>query len=176
VRRPLVLTGGPAVGKSTAGRLVAELRELCAFVDVDDLRQLVVSGHRAPWEGTAGQAQRMLGAANAALLARSFTAAGVECVVAGVVSPATASVYRSSLQDLVLLHLTISLPNARARSSTRRTYLTEAEFVQLHEADRQDPPAADLVLAVDRLSISEQVAAIDGLWGRASLDSTLPTS
>lgn len=44
-RRPLVLTGGPAVGKTTTARPLAEALPRAAFIDVDDLRQLVVAGH-----------------------------------------------------------------------------------------------------------------------------------
>lgn len=50
----LILTGPPAVGKSTVGRLVAERREHCALVDIDDIRHLVISHHAAPWQGDEG--------------------------------------------------------------------------------------------------------------------------
>jgi dephospho-CoA kinase len=46
----LALTGPPAVGKTTAGRPLAASRRQGAYVDVDDIRQLVVAGHAAPWE------------------------------------------------------------------------------------------------------------------------------
>lgn len=42
--RPLLLSGGPAVGKSTCGRALATERNRAAFIDVDDIRQLVVAG------------------------------------------------------------------------------------------------------------------------------------
>jgi hypothetical protein len=51
---PLVLTGGPAVGKSTTANLFARRRPRAAVVDVDDVRQLVVSGAAAPWDGAEG--------------------------------------------------------------------------------------------------------------------------
>lgn len=53
-RLPLVLTGGPAVGKSVTARALAGGRVRCAVVDVDDVRQLVISGAAAPWEGEEG--------------------------------------------------------------------------------------------------------------------------
>jgi shikimate kinase len=58
---PLVLTGGPAVGKSTTGRLLARRFTRAAFIDVDDIRQLVIAGSAAPWEGAEGLAQQELG-------------------------------------------------------------------------------------------------------------------
>jgi dephospho-CoA kinase len=54
VRPPLVLTGPPAEGKSSAARSLAAARARCAVIEVDDLRQLVRSGAAAPWEGDAG--------------------------------------------------------------------------------------------------------------------------
>ncbi|MEH0845970.1 hypothetical protein V6U81_26685 [Micromonospora sp. CPCC 205711] len=39
----LVLTGGPAVDKSTTGRLLARRCARAALIDVDDIRQLVVA-------------------------------------------------------------------------------------------------------------------------------------
>jgi hypothetical protein len=60
-RPALVLTGGPAVGKSTTARLVAAPRPRCAVIEVDDLRQLVQTGVAAPWDGMDGAVQRLLG-------------------------------------------------------------------------------------------------------------------
>jgi shikimate kinase len=41
--RPLILTGGPAVGKTTCGRALAVERDRAAYIDVDDIRQLIVA-------------------------------------------------------------------------------------------------------------------------------------
>ena len=54
MRAPLLLTGGPAAGKSTTARRLADGLPLAAVVDVDDVRQLVTSGHVAPWQGDQG--------------------------------------------------------------------------------------------------------------------------
>jgi len=43
--------GQPAVGKSVTARALVEGRPRCAFIDADDVRQLVVTGAAAPWEG-----------------------------------------------------------------------------------------------------------------------------
>lgn len=162
VRRPLVLTGGPAVGKTTTGRSLAEARPRAAFVDVDDLRQLVVAGHEA-W-GVPGAAQRALGAANACALARRFTGAGFDVAVADVVTPATAEVYRRELPGCLLVHLTVTPAEARRRAATRPVWLTDEEFDDLHRADAADPPAADHLLDVTGWSPAEQRAAVDALW------------
>src|SRR5215218_2816130 len=45
--RPLILTGGPAVGKTTRGRALAVERDRAASIDVDDIRQLIVA-ERSP--------------------------------------------------------------------------------------------------------------------------------
>ena len=41
--RPLILTGGPAGGKTTRGRARAVERDRAAYIDVDDIRQLIVA-------------------------------------------------------------------------------------------------------------------------------------
>ena len=88
-----------------------------AFVDVDDLRQLVVAGHRA-WGGE-GDAQRALGASNGCALAGRSLREGFEVAMADVLTPATALVYRRELPDCLLVHLTVTLAEARRRAGTR---------------------------------------------------------
>ncbi|CAA9288340.1 MAG: hypothetical protein AVDCRST_MAG48-320 [uncultured Friedmanniella sp.] len=164
--RPLLLTGGPAVGKSTCARALARSRPRAALVDADDVRQLVVAGAVAPWQGPEGRAQHALGARNAAGLARSFVAAGFEVVVADVVTPATAALYRAELPDVLLVHLRISLDGARRRAATRSVHLTDDEFALLH-GWQADPPRADVVLDVDGLSVEQQVASLREHWAAA---------
>ena len=41
--RPLILTGGPAVGKTTRGRALAVERDRAASIDVDDIRPLILA-------------------------------------------------------------------------------------------------------------------------------------
>lgn len=163
-RRPLVLTGGPAVGKSTCAALLARARSRGAYVDVDDLRQLVVSGDAAPWDGDEGARQRVLSAVNACALTRNLTDAGFDTVLADVLDPTTAAVYRRDLPAALVLHLRISLAGARTRAGTRRVYLTDGEFTALHDADHTDPPDADVVLDVEGLTTEQQVAAVAEIW------------
>lgn len=164
LRRPLVLTGGPAVGKTTCGRALASARAAAAFVDVDDVRQLVVAGAATPWRGAAGRAQMSLAARNASALAVNFTNAGFDCVLADVLSPETAEVYRRELSSCLVVHLRASLAEAQRRADTRRVYLTAEEFAWLHRQDSEQPPPADLVLDVDGWSVEEQIRRIELAW------------
>jgi hypothetical protein len=162
-----VLTGGPAVGKTTCGRRLAGSRATAAYVDVDDLRQLVVSGAAAPWQGPEGARQRLLSATNACALAGHLLAAGFETVIADVVSPSTAAVYRRELPGCLLVHLRISLDAALERAATRHVYLTDDEFRWLHRQEVEQPPPADLVLQVDGWTVDEQCARLEQVWSRA---------
>ena len=94
VVRPLLLTGPPACGKSTTARAIAGSLRLAAVIDVDDIRQLIVAGHAAPWEGEAGRSQQRLGVENTCDLARRFVTSGIDVVIADVVTP-TARIYRA---------------------------------------------------------------------------------
>ncbi|HEV7964342.1 MAG TPA: hypothetical protein VGP57_17510 [Actinoplanes sp.] len=162
--RPLVLSGGPAVGKSTTGRRLAERRRRAAFVDVDDIRQLVVAGADAPWRAPEGVAQARLGAENACGLAQRFTANAFDVVIADVVTPETAAIYREQLPACLIVHLVAGSGEALRRARTRRIWLTNEEFELIHERDRAFPPEADHRLVVDGLTIEEQIAEVAGLW------------
>lgn len=167
-RRPLVLTGGPAVGKTTTGRALAEALARAAFIDVDDLRQLVVVGHEM-W-GLQGDAQRALGAANACSLGERFIAEGFDVAIADVVTPATAQIYRHQLRGCLLVHLIVTPGEAHRRAATRPVWLTEEEFDQLHRVDAEDPPPADHHLDVTGYSPTQQRAAVDALWAATARD------
>jgi hypothetical protein len=54
VNSPLILTGGPGAGKSAVAAAVAPLRDRCAVIEVDDVRQMLRRPHAAPWEGAEG--------------------------------------------------------------------------------------------------------------------------
>ena len=166
VRPPLLLTGGPAVGKSSTAGLLARSRPRAAVIDVDDVRQLVVSGGAAPWEGEEGRRQQYLGVENACCLARRFIDHAIEVIVADVVTPETLMLYRRSLPDAVVVHLRVSLAEARRRAGTRALHLTDEEFAALHATDRRDPPAGDHQLDVTGLTLGEQVDAIARVWSR----------
>jgi predicted kinase len=161
---PLVLTGGPAVGKSTTANLLARCCPRAAVVDVDDVRQLVVSGAAAPWEGAEGIAQQRLGVENACSLAHAFRSKGFEVVIADVLTPETLQLYRAQLPGCLTVRFSVSPQEARRRAGTRRVYLTEAEFESLHVQDRDDPPPADFHLDATEFAVEDQVAAVLAIW------------
>lgn len=165
-RRPLILTGGPAVGKSVTARVLAKGREKCAFIDVDDVRQLVVAGGAAPLQGSDGREQQRLGVTNACALAQNFVAAGVEVVVADVLTPETCNLYRRNLPECVVVHMTVSWPEAMRRAASRTVWLTDDEFRMLHESDAAHPPDADYRISVDALTIQSQAEEVERLWRR----------
>jgi len=161
---PLVLTGGPAAGKSATGRRLAQSRTRAAFIDVDDIRQLVVAGADAPWRSPEGTAQAALSAQNACGLALRFLAHGFDVVLADVLTPRTAEIYRRMLPACRIIHLLIEFDEARRRAATRRIWLADEEFGLLHRRDNADPPDADVQLQVTDLDLDQQVATIAGLW------------
>jgi predicted kinase len=167
-RRVLVLTGPPAVGKTTTARAVAATRERCAVIDVDDVRQLVVSGGAAPWDGDEGLRQQRLGVRNACALAGNVVGAGIDVVIADVLTPETSALYRELLPGCLVVHLTVPLEEARRRAATRTVWLTDEEFVALHVADASADHAAGLapdhVRDVRDLDPDQQAAAVEAVW------------
>lgn len=162
--RPLLLTGPPAAGKSATARELAARLPLAAVLDVDDIRQLVVSGHAAPWDGPAGADQQRIGVENTCDLARRFLGAGISVVIADVVSVATAALYRSRLPAVMIIQLRISFDEARRRASRRPVHLTDDEFRLLHRDHPDDSALYDHVVEVDGLDLAAQVGAVRRLW------------
>ncbi|PZG15176.1 hypothetical protein [Nonomuraea aridisoli] len=164
MKRVLVLSGPPAAGKSTLGRRLAGMRDRCAFIDVDDVRQLVVAGAAAPWEGAEGRRQRRLSAVNAGSLAKNFVAAEMDVVIADVVNEETLAVYRGALDGLVVVHLHVAYGRARARALGRPIHLTWDEFELLHR-EQEAVTGVDLWLDTTGLSVEETAERVLGLWG-----------
>lgn len=164
LRRPLVLTGPPAAGKSATGRALAAQRHRAAYIDLDDVRQLVVSGAEAPWRGAEGAEQAMLGILNACAMASNFRAAGFDTVIVDVLTPTTAAAVRDHLPGCLLVHIVVDLTEARQRAATRPMWLTEAEFTHLHHRDTSDPPSSDVVLDVSTMDARAQQAGAEIVW------------
>lgn len=167
MRPPLVLTGPPAVGKTSAGRRLAGSCPRGAYVDVDDVRQLVVAGGAAPWDGDEGARQQELGVRNACLLASRFTAEGFATVVTDVVTPRTFAIYRAELPGCLIVRLRVDVAEARRRAATRPVYLTAEEFDALHAEDTAAELAVDVELDVTARSLEELVAEISRQWASA---------
>lgn len=160
---PLLLTGGPAVGKTTTARALAEAIPRTAYLDVDELRQLVRNGHAAPWDGAEGIAQQTLGIRNAAALARNFLTAGFTVTISDVATSATLALYRELLPTVVVIQLTAPLEEARRRSRTRPVHLSDEEFEALH-ANQSGVGPIDHRLDVAHLGQDEQAAQVRALW------------
>ncbi|MEV0621370.1 hypothetical protein AB0I81_49140 [Nonomuraea sp. NPDC050404] len=161
--RALILTGPPAVGKSTIGRLVARERPCAAFIDIDDVRHLVVSGHAAPWDGPAGLAQQRLGVLNGCALAGNFLDGGIDVVIADVLTDTTAGLYRSSLPDVLILKLEADFGEAERRAGTRPVHVTAAEFRAMHD-QQADFTGYDIRLDVTKLPAQEATTQVRDLW------------
>lgn len=161
--RPLILSGGPAVGKSTCVRVLARERDRCAAIDGDDVRQLVVSGERALWSGHDGEEQFLLSARNVSALARNFRDAAFDVAVADFVTASSLEVYRRELPGCFVVHLQVSLAGAQERATARPVYLTDHEFVVLHDMIAT-PPAADLVIDTERMNLEDQLREIRNSW------------
>ncbi|MGN6409550.1 MAG: hypothetical protein ACTHMH_14470 [Curtobacterium sp.] len=161
--RPLILSGGPAVGKTTCGRALATAEPRGAYIDGDDVRQLVVAGDATLWSGSEGRAQHALAARNVSALARNLLAAGFAVIASDVLTAETLAVYRAELPDCFVVHLAIGLDEARARAATRPVSITDDEFELLHRMT-SEPPAVNLVLDVTGMTEVEQVAALRDAW------------
>ena len=168
VRSALVLTGPPAVGKSSAAISLAAARPRCAVIEVDDLRQLVRTGAAAPWEGVEGARQRLLGARNACALAVNFLSDNFDVAITDVVTPQTVATYREMLPGCLVIRLSAPLSETRRRAATRHVWLTAAEFDALHHHDETRSPHVDATIDVAGLNALEQAAAIERIWSASS--------
>ncbi|TDO57508.1 hypothetical protein EV651_111237 [Kribbella sp. VKM Ac-2571] len=101
---------------------------------------------------------------NACSLARNFVAVGIEVVVADVLTPETCALYRQELPGCLIVHLTVSFPEALRRAASRKVWLTDDEFRMLHEADVANPPAADHRIQVDGLDLQDQIHTVARVW------------
>ena len=163
--RPLLLTGPPAVGKSTVARALADSLPASVVVEVDDLRQLVVSGASPGWECGEGARQTRLAAVHACMLMSSFSEAGFAVVATDVLLWDTGSVYRSHAARPLIVHLTVSLDEALRRAATRHVHLTDAEFRHLHACER-GADFSHVELDATDLSLSELTATVAAIWSR----------
>jgi 8-oxo-dGTP pyrophosphatase MutT (NUDIX family)/chloramphenicol 3-O-phosphotransferase len=86
VTEPVILVSGPAgAGKSTVARELCRRFPWAAHIEVDELRDMVLSGYASPVPGQSdeaeAEAQNRLATLNAAALARNFSLAGMVAVI-----------------------------------------------------------------------------------------------
>jgi chloramphenicol 3-O-phosphotransferase len=161
--RPLLITGPPAVGKSSVALLLADSAPPCAVVEVDDVRQLVKSGAAAPWEPGEGSRQTELAAHNTALLMTNFHDHGFNVIATDALLGDAFSAYADASVPPLVVHLHVSLAEARRRAGTRRVHLTDDEFQLLHESE-QGASVADVSIDTTDLSPEECAGKILRLW------------
>jgi predicted kinase len=161
--RVLVLTGPPAVGKTTIGRLLVRDRPRGVLVDIDDVRHMVVAGHAAPWDGAEGHRQQRLGVINGCGLARTFAGHGYDVVIVDVLTNETAELYRELLDDPLIVQLAVSYPEALRRAHSRKVFLTWDEFRDLHDQEAE-LTRADHRIDTDPLTAERAAAQLTAFW------------
>ena len=57
-----------------------------------------------------------------------------------------------------------AVAEAKRRVATRRVWLTDEEFDDLHMVDQRDPPLVDQDVNVTNFSLSQQAAALERIW------------
>jgi dephospho-CoA kinase len=131
----LILSGHVGAGKSTISMLYAKQKPKCVRIETDDLRQMVISPHKAPWEGEEGLQQLRLGVRNACLLAKQFIEAGYDVVIADFVTDETQPIYKDLLSKYSphIVRLSPNYEIAKARFKTRGANITEEQFKMLYD-------------------------------------------
>ena len=163
VLRPLLITGPPAVGKSSLASFLADAVAPCAVVEADDVWRLVKSGAVAPWQPGEGARQGEMAALHAALLMTSFHTHGFNVIATDILLGNSFSAYAGSSVPPLVVHLRVPVDEALRRAGSARGDLTAEEFRLLHEAER-GATVADVSLETTRLSVEKCAARILALW------------
>jgi chloramphenicol 3-O-phosphotransferase len=130
-------------------------------IEVDEVRQMLVQPHAAPWEGAEGLRQQRLGVSNAVQLAISFAGDGGDVVIADVASNEMAALYRQALGDqgVQIVHLRVSEALARDRAAGRHYSLTDGQMRALHAA-QSDFVNFDFQLDTSVMAVSDAALQI----------------
>lgn len=117
---PIILVTGPAgAGKSTVSHELCRRLERSAYISVDAIRSMVISGHASPIPGRsnplAAAEQNDLQLANVAALARNFSLAGFSTIIDMVVeAPEELDCYLEPFAGLARMHVVTLLPSPEA--------------------------------------------------------------
>ena len=159
-----LISGIPGAGKSTISREIARQFPKSAHIEVDLLREMVVSGYLAPGQGPLAEsdAQLVLGAHNAALLADSLMDAGFTPIVDDVVLQLQLARYREVLSrwPLRLVVLAPPVEVALERDRGRAEKHVANRFAYLDTELRKQMQGLGLWLDTSGMSVSETVGAI----------------
>ena len=141
----IVLFGGAAgVGKTTVARLWCESRVRSVHIQLDDIRDLIVSSLTDPQVPTAEQsAQYSHSVAACTALARSFARAGYDVAVDDIFEPKpTRELWLPQLRgfDVRFVALHPPLDVARSRAVTRQKRVLEQHIRAQHASMSAWPP------------------------------------
>lgn len=159
----VVVTGQPAVGKSTICATLAARRDLAAHVKADDLHRMIVSGGEWPSSGTApAHSQLLARTRNAAQVAYNLAATGVHVFIDEVVAlPEQVEILDTCLGPAHWVVLTASLGTISERDASRGKH-TAAAYLNLG-VDIVDLVAerAAIVVNTDALDPQQTSDAVD---------------
>jgi hypothetical protein len=161
----LIITGPPGAGKNTVSEVLARMRDRCAVVDVDYVREMVAQPQHAPWEGDEGKRQVDLGIRHACMLANSFRADGHDVVILDVLDETTIEIYKRLLADrqfkvaMLLPDLVVTKQRNAGREESQR--MEDWRVERLHE-EQLAFRLYDLLLDNTRLLPQETATKLNG--------------
>ena len=159
-----LISGIPGAGKSTIAREIAGRLPKSAHIEVDLLREMVVSGGLKPGQEPLAEsdAQLALGAHHGALLADSLMAAGFTPVVDDVVLQLQLARYRTVLSSWPIRLVVLAPPVEIAieRDRERREKHVAERFAYLDVELRKQMQGLGLWLDTSGMSVPETVEAI----------------
>jgi predicted kinase len=164
--RPLLITGNPAVGKSTIAHLVVQSKNRAVVIESDDLRQQVKSGAVPIWESDEGRKQGLLAIENAACLARNYMEQGFEVVISDFTTNEGLALYKDLIDDLLVVQLQASSDVLTNRSSSRVEYLTSEEVRTLQSMTSNSPELISHTFDTSHLSVAETCEEVLRIWTR----------
>ena len=159
-----LITGIPGSGKSTVSRQFAEKLPRSAHIEVDLLREMIVSGYLNPGQEplTDSDAQLSLGAHNGALLADSLMNAGFTPVVDDVILRLQLARYREVLSRwpvrMVVLMPPVEVALERDRGRVEKH--VAGRFAYLDAELREQMQGLGLWLNTSGMSAAETAEAI----------------
>ena len=170
-----LITGIPGSGKTSVSKALSERLPRSAHIEVDRLREMIISGYLAPGQEPLAEsdAQLELGAQNGALLADSFMTKGFTPVVDDVILRLQLTQYREALSrwPLRLVVLASAIEVALERDRQRAEKHVAARFAYLDEELRAQMQGLGLWLDTSAMDIAETVEAIIQRAEEASLES-----